>query len=92
MNFQYLVESGHQHDSKNKLALSSPSSILITVATTIAPTKTPDQRINKCDYFDCLNGGTCEPTIDYTDFTCSCQTGFQGRICETKIGTMATLG
>ena len=51
-----------------------------------------DKRINRCDYFNCLNGGTCEPTIDYTDFTCSCQTGFQGRICETKISTMAILG
>ena len=38
---------------------------------------------NSCQ---CLNGGTCVPTADFTIYSCSCPQEFQGHLCQTKIG------
>ena len=41
---------------------------------------------NPCNFALCLNGGSCVPSADFTNFTCSCPKGFKGIVCETKIG------
>ena len=41
---------------------------------------------NPCQYIKCLNGGTCVPTVDFSNYTCSCLDGFQGVLCQTEIG------
>ena len=41
---------------------------------------------NPCQFSKCLNGGTCAPNEDFTDYTCLCQKDFKGLLCEKGIG------
>ena len=41
---------------------------------------------NPCQYGKCLNGGTCAPNKDFTDYTCVCPQGIEGQLCEKKSG------
>ena len=41
---------------------------------------------NPCQFSKCLNGGTCAPNEDFTDYTCLCQKNFKGLLCEKGIG------
>ena len=47
---------------------------------------TCEHKINPCSHDSCLNGGTCVPTNNFTNYTCSCQKGFQGNRCQTESG------
>ena len=47
---------------------------------------TCENKRNPCGHNTCLNGGNCVPTKDLTNFTCSCQDGFQGNMCQMKPG------
>jgi Notch-like protein len=39
---------------------------------------------NPCQFIRCLNGGTCIPTSEFTNYTCLCLQGFQGLLCQEK--------
>ena len=41
---------------------------------------------NPCQFSRCLNGGSCVPNEDFTDYTCTCQEGFKGLLCEKELG------
>lgn len=46
-------------------------------------TRTPIQPVCPSDY--CLNGGTCQYTLDF-GFRCKCPTGYIGLKCSEKVG------
>ncbi len=43
-----------------------------------------------CQYVACANGGVCRQTNTGQCFTCDCQVGFTGAMCQTKEDTKST--
>lgn len=43
-----------------------------------------------CQYVACANGGICRQTNTGQCFTCDCQVGFTGAMCQTKEDTKST--
>jgi len=40
--------------------------------------------VNMCQYVVCANGGICRQANTAQCFTCECQVGFTGPMCETR--------
>ena len=44
-----------------------------------------------CSHDICQNGGTCVPIKKSPNFTCLCQKGFKGIICESQSGEISSI-
>lgn len=42
-----------------------------------------------CSYSPCLNGGTCQSSVDSFEFNCTCPSGYYGDLCENKVNVCA---
>jgi len=40
--------------------------------------------VNICDFVTCQNNGTCRQSNTSSCFTCDCQVGFNGTLCQLK--------